>query len=253
MAPEAPGGVRGAARGARNHRHANPEPDPESASGSELLRFSPASGSGQDALRLAPALPLQDADSASRHGAGQKSDQRDEPAGALRMSAPVAPASQERATSINAPEGAAAREGTAARSALSLAGLQRVVSAARMSAAGGGMQVRMTLHPESLGEVMVQVRWERGVLTARLEAATPEARAALEGGLGSLRTALAEQGVPVERLQVGLQLGPDAQAQRHAPGDREPDPPRPRQEETTPSVATLTSTSEGTSLLDVRV
>jgi len=159
----------------------------------------------------------------------------------------------EAATSTDASEHAAARKGAAARSTLSLAGLQRVVSAARMSAAGGGMQVRLTLHPESLGEVMVQVRWERGVLTARLDAATPDARAALEGGLASLRTALAEQGVSVERLQVGLQLGPDAQAQRHASADREAPPPRSPQEDAAASVAAPAPESMGTSRLDVRV
>jgi len=253
MAKEVPGGVRGAARRVLKPQPSTPEPDPEPATGSELSRLAPASGSGHDVTRLAPAMSSQDPDSASHHGTGQESAQRGEPAGALRATAPVAPADHEPATPINAPEGVAVREGAATRSALSPTGLQLVVSATRMSATSGGMQVRLTLHPESLGEVMVQVRWERGILTARLDAATPEARAALEGGLGSLRTALAEQGVAVERLQVGLQLGPDAQAQQHAPGEREADSPRPRQEEMIPSTVAPRPASEATSRLDVRV
>ena len=114
----------------------------------------------------------------------------------------------------------------APRAALSAASIQRVVSAVRMSASRGGVEVRLLLHPESLGDVQVQVRWERGVLTARLEAATPAARDVLAGGLETLRTALQDQRVPVDRLQVAVRLdlgawshGQElARQQRDAPG-----------------------------------
>ena len=70
----------------------------------------------------------------------------------------------------------------------------------------GGVEVRLQLHPESLGDVRVRVRWEGGVLSAHLEAGTPQAQAALEGSLPELRSALQAQGIPVEHLQVGLRL-----------------------------------------------
>ena len=94
----------------------------------------------------------------------------------------------------------------ATRERLTLTGVDRVVGAVRLSAARGGMEVSLQLHPESLGEVRVQVRWEGGTLSARLEAATPAARDALEGGVQALRSALQEQGIPVERLLVGIQM-----------------------------------------------
>lgn len=66
------------------------------------------------------------------------------------------------------------------------------------------MSMRLRLHPEALGDVQIQVRWEEGKVHARLEVLTPGAWEALEGGLPQLRATLAEQGVPVDGLQVDL-------------------------------------------------
>jgi flagellar hook-length control protein FliK len=103
-----------------------------------------------------------------------------------------------------------------------------------MSAARDGLEVHLRLHPESLGDVRVNVRWERGALTAHLEVATPAAREALEGGLGVLRTTLNEQGVPVERLHVTVRLDVEARSQGQQ-AERQagmvfgpPSPPAPR-------------------------
>jgi flagellar hook-length control protein FliK len=84
-----------------------------------------------------------------------------------------------------------------------------------MSVSQGGVEVRLRLHPESLGDVQVEVRWKGGQLTARLEAATATARDALEAGLPALRTALREQGVEVDHLQVGLRLDLEGQHSHH--------------------------------------
>jgi hypothetical protein len=100
----------------------------------------------------------------------------------------------------------------AAVDALPEANLERVVSAARASLARGGMAVHLRLYPESLGEVRVQVRWEGGTLSARLEAATPAARDALESGAPSLRAALQEHGIPLDRLSVNLRMDSDARS-----------------------------------------
>jgi flagellar hook-length control protein FliK len=101
---------------------------------------------------------------------------------------------------------------------VSPAGVRAVVSAIRMSAAQGGMELRLQLHPESLGDVRVHVRWAGGALTARLEAGTSAAREALAGGLQTLRTALQEQGIPVDRLQVGMRLDLHDRSQGQGPG-----------------------------------
>ena len=100
----------------------------------------------------------------------------------------------------------------AAADALPEANLERVVSAARASLARGGMEVHLRLYPESLGEVRVQVRWEGGTLSARLEAATPAARDALESGAPALRAALQEHGIPLDRLSVNLRMDSDARS-----------------------------------------
>jgi hypothetical protein len=104
----------------------------------------------------------------------------------------------------------------AAADALPEANVERVVSAARASLARGGMEVHLRLYPESLGEVRVQVRWEGGTLSARLEAATPAARDALESGAPALRAALQEHGIPLDRLSVNMRMDSDARSQhRH--------------------------------------
>ena len=100
----------------------------------------------------------------------------------------------------------AAEAPEAMRERLTQTGVDRIVGAVRMSAARGGMEVSLRLHPESLGEVRVQVRWEGGALSARLEAATPAARDALESGAHTLRATLQDQGIPVERIYVGIQM-----------------------------------------------
>jgi flagellar hook-length control protein FliK len=100
--------------------------------------------------------------------------------------------------------------------------VERVVSAARASFARGGMEVRLHLHPESLGEVRVQVRWEGGTLSARLEAATPAARDALENGAPALRATLQEHGIPVERLSVNLRMDSEARSQHRPPTSESP-------------------------------
>jgi flagellar hook-length control protein FliK len=96
------------------------------------------------------------------------------------------------------------------------ANVERVVSAARASLGRGGMEVHLRLHPESLGEVRVQVRWEGGTLSARLEAATPAARDALESGAPALRAALQEHGISLDRLSVNMRMDSEARSQhRH--------------------------------------
>jgi flagellar hook-length control protein FliK len=76
----------------------------------------------------------------------------------------------------------------------------------------------LRLHPESLGEVRVQVRWEGGALSARIEAVTPLAREALESGSHHLRAALEDQGIPVERLSIGMRMDLDAKQFAHDSG-----------------------------------
>lgn len=137
--------------------------------------------------------------------------------------------------------------------ALSPDGVRDVAGALRTSTAQGGMEVRLQLHPEALGEVRVHVRWEGGILTARLEAATLAAREALQAGLQGLRDTLHEQGVPVERLQVDLRMDLGARSHGHAP----PRPPEmvaaPRAPAAAPAPAAAEIAAAPPGRLDVRI
>jgi hypothetical protein len=164
-----------------------------------------------DAGRPAPVLPPP-GDEAGPSAARLERDGGREPAvsdvesaGRRKVEGP-APALSGSEAGLRGPARLAEGEAPALRSLTPLA-VERVVGAARMSVSQGGIEVRLRLHPESLGEVDVRIRWEGGVLSARLEAATPAAREALEAGVGGLRTALREQGIPVEQVQIGLRLG----------------------------------------------
>ena len=107
-------------------------------------------------------------------------------------------------------------------------GVERVTDAVRTSLAHGGMEVRLRLHPESLGEVRVAVRWEKGLLSARLEAATPAARDALEGGTQALRASLQEQGIPLDRLSIGVRTDLQPESRDRRAGDQPEPRPEPR-------------------------
>jgi flagellar hook-length control protein FliK len=67
----------------------------------------------------------------------------------------------------------------------------------------GGI-VTMRLQPEALGAVRIQMTIEQGVVQARFEAATPEARDLLNKHMETLRASLEAKGLSVDRLQVQL-------------------------------------------------
>ena len=108
--------------------------------------------------------------------------------------------------------GAARVEHEAPHEVLSPAGMDRILGGARVSVSQGGMEVRLRLHPESLGEVRVQVRWEGGMLSARLQADSPTARDALQAAAPGLHAALRDQGIPVGRLTIGVGIDLDARS-----------------------------------------
>ncbi len=105
---------------------------------------------------------------------------------------------------------------------LSPTGLDRILSGARVSVSQGGMEVRLRLHPESLGEVRVQVRWEGGVLSARLETDSAAARDALQAAVPRLQSALREQGITVEHLSVNVRMDFDTRSNAQPFAFREP-------------------------------
>lgn len=67
----------------------------------------------------------------------------------------------------------------------------------------GSQQIRVRLHPEELGEVLVEVTAHRGELRIQLVAETPAARDRLGAELGQLGSKLAESGLRPTSLDVG--------------------------------------------------
>jgi flagellar hook-length control protein FliK len=107
----------------------------------------------------------------------------------------------------------------------------QIVRSIRMQWTGGLGEARVTLRPEYLGDVVASITVDRGLVTATLHADTPEVRRWIESHAASLRDALSEHGLQLDRLAV---VEPERDT---APGDRQgrsrgraPQPPtsRPR-------------------------
>jgi flagellar hook-length control protein FliK len=101
--------------------------------------------------------------------------------------------------------------------------LDRVARAVRLAEGHDGL-MRIRLHPPELGSLRLEVRVQSGVLTARLEADTPQARAVLVDNLPVLRERLAEQGVRIEQFDVDLRdrHGGEGASAREQQSQREP-------------------------------
>ena len=81
--------------------------------------------------------------------------------------------------------------------------VDRVARAFRTTEGQGGT-IKLRLHPPELGVLQVQLKVQGSVLTAKLEAETPAARALLVDSLPVLRERLAEQGIRIEQFDIDL-------------------------------------------------
>jgi flagellar hook-length control protein FliK len=70
--------------------------------------------------------------------------------------------------------------------------------------APGVSEARIALHPESLGEVVLSVKSDNGVIAAHFVATDPRVKEILENSLSQLRVALADQGLGVSQLSVSV-------------------------------------------------
>ncbi|HZG15083.1 MAG TPA: flagellar hook-length control protein FliK [Candidatus Bathyarchaeia archaeon] len=66
----------------------------------------------------------------------------------------------------------------------------------------GFSEAKITLNPESLGQVDVKLTLQNGMLTAHFTAETKAGKELLDNQMSQLRTALMNQGLQVERLEV---------------------------------------------------
>lgn len=78
----------------------------------------------------------------------------------------------------------------------------QIVKSLRLQWHGGIGEARVTLKPGYLGEVVASVKVEQGVVTATLQADTPEVRRWMESHTATLRDALVDHGLKLDRLTV---------------------------------------------------
>lgn len=100
--------------------------------------------------------------------------------------------------------------------------VQRVARA--FESAGDNGQMRLRLSPPELGSLRLDVSVRHGVLTAHVEAETPQARMLLLDNLPALRERLQEQNIKIERFDVDLMNqspGGQPQSYRQQRGDAE--------------------------------
>lgn len=77
-----------------------------------------------------------------------------------------------------------------------------VLGKLRIQNANGMTEARLTLNPESLGQVEVKLSMQNGQLVAQFAAHTTQGKDVLESQLSQLRAALQNQGIQVEKLEV---------------------------------------------------
>lgn len=94
--------------------------------------------------------------------------------------------------------------------------VQRVANAFRSAQQNDG-QIQMRLSPPELGSLKIEIAVRNGVLSANLEAETPDARRVLLDNLPALRQRLAEQDIRIDKFEVDIrQEGGQQQGQAEA-------------------------------------
>ncbi len=115
----------------------------------------------------------------------------------------------------------------------------QIVKSMRLQWSGGLGEAKVTLKPGYLGEVVAAIKVDQGVVTATLHADTPEVRRWMESHTATLRDALVEHGLKLDRLTVAEPERQDAPGDRQAkPRQRQPDQHRPRARRQAPDSAT---------------
>ncbi len=82
--------------------------------------------------------------------------------------------------------------------------VQRVANAFTALGQRSDATVRLKLHPAELGSLRMEITVKNGVLSAHVEAETTTAQNLLVDNLPALRERLAEQGIKIERFDVGV-------------------------------------------------
>ncbi len=80
--------------------------------------------------------------------------------------------------------------------------LDQIVKGLTFTVTDTVQEMRVTLKPESLGEVVLKMKMEDGGLQAQIDVAQPAVKAAVESQITDLRQALVDRGINVQRIDV---------------------------------------------------
>ncbi|MFN7977198.1 MAG: flagellar hook-length control protein FliK [Vicinamibacterales bacterium] len=104
----------------------------------------------------------------------------------------------------------------------------QIVKSMKLQWTGATQEARVQLKPEYLGEVVANIKVEQGVVTATLHADTPEVRRMLETQTASLRDALVEHGLKLDKVVIAEPETPSGQQGDRRSRGRQPQPESPR-------------------------
>ena len=83
--------------------------------------------------------------------------------------------------------------------------IEQIVSQVKITTSGGNFaEMRLTLRPESLGDIVLRVLTQNGIVTAQFEAESQKVKEMLEANFNLLRNALEEQGIQFSELSVSV-------------------------------------------------
>ncbi|MEP7116508.1 MAG: flagellar hook-length control protein FliK [Acidobacteriota bacterium] len=110
----------------------------------------------------------------------------------------------------------------------------QIVQSLRVQWTGSAGEAKVRLRPEYLGEVVATIKVDQGAVTATLQAERPEVRKWLEDNTQTLREALVDHGLKLDRLIVQAEASRDASAddKQGRPRARHQQNPPPRQRRT---------------------
>ncbi|MDR1558239.1 MAG: flagellar hook-length control protein FliK, partial [Clostridiales bacterium] len=92
--------------------------------------------------------------------------------------------------------------------------IRQVMDGIRAESLGGGVsEMKVTLKPETLGEITLKLLSDNGIITARFIAENQTVKEIMESNFNSLRDSLSQQGVVINQLSVSV-------GERETPGRR---------------------------------
>jgi len=83
--------------------------------------------------------------------------------------------------------------------------IEQIMNQVKLSSGGVNFnEIRMTLRPETLGDIVLRVITQNGIVMAQFEAENQRVKEALESDFNSLRNALEQQGIKFSELSVSV-------------------------------------------------